>query len=640
MGRAVQWGAVCLLWAVPFSALADEPDPYAYNTVVRGRVVEERRPADDPAGFTTVLEIKDPPAGVELSALLERVPGLRIKDTGPGGRKGLSLRGTDSHQAVVFLDGVRLSSAAGAMDLSLLDPAHLQKVEVRRGGGSARFGADALGGVLSLSTPRLRSSARNKASVSYGSFNTIAARASRSAALIPKLRYLASASYRQSDGEFPYLHYLNKTEHTRGNNDTRMGELLLKADYLLSDSWQVGMINDLALGERGAPGVLDNSCATARQHDLRNLTALRLTAHDLWQPDSRLDMSLSHRFGQFNFSDPCAFNRASHTRSFDVGLNVRWGVPLPDVGRLDMGLELQEGLLQDLQGTLRDEWASRFTVGLFVSSKVQLLWRHLVLVPAVRLSMATGQTATVVPKVGMVVRPLLWTKSRWLVPLSLSANVGRSYRYPSFHELYVDLDSLRGNEDLRPEDAVEADVGLRWGHPVVDLEVVFFSRRIKDLILYAPVSLYLVEANNYSGASTDGVETSLNLRPGWGISLRAAYTYLRTRWGDPELRLPGHPEHRLATRLAWGYPFKGKGKPRWSVKLWAGATVESDMALDQHNNVLLDSRVLLSVGGQASYRWLSLSAEGRNLLDRRDLLDTLGFPLPPARFLVSLAAAL
>ena len=636
-----------LLLAAPSGRVwAEEPepapvaDPYDYHTVVRGRAVEERRPADDPAGFTTVLRIKDPPAGTELMTLLERVPGLRIKDTGPGGRKGLSLRGTDAHQAVVFLDGVRLSSAAGAMDLSLLDPAHLEKAEVRRGGGSARFGADALGGVLSLSTPRLRTRARNKASLSYGSFNSLAARASRSAALIKKLRYLASASYHQSDGQFSYLHHLNGTEHLRQNNDSRMGEMLLKADYLISDSWQVGLINDLALGERGAPGILDNTCATSRQQDLRNLTALRVTAYDLWLADSRLDLSLSHRFGQFRFYDPCEFNQPSHTQGFAVGASARWGVPLPGVGRLDAGLELQEGLLRDLQGTLQDPLSSRFSADLFVSSKVQLLWRHLVLVPAVRLSLATGQQATVVPKMGAVVRPLLWTKNRWLAPLALASNVGRSYRYPTFHELYVDLDSLRGNENLQPEDAVEADIGLRWRHKVVDLEVVYFSRRIKNLILYAPVSLYLVEANNYAGVTTDGVEASINMRPGGGVTLRAAYTHLRTRWGDPPLRLPGHPKHRLAARLTWGFPFKAQGKSRWSVKLWAGATVESDMALDQHNNVLLDSRVLLSAGGEASYRWLSLSAEGRNLLDRRDLMDTQGFPLPPARLLVSLSAAL
>ena len=43
--------------------------------------------------------------------------------------------------------------------------------------------------------------------------------------------------------------------------------------------------------------------------------------------------------------------------------------------------------------------------------------------------------------------------------------------------------------------------------------------------------------------------------------------------------------------------------------------------------------------GEPWLRWsfLALSAEGRNLLDKRDAVDTVGFPLAPARFFVSLS---
>ena len=64
------------------------------------------------------------------------------------------------------------------------------------------------------------------------------------------------------------------------------------------------------------------------------------------------------------------------------------------------------------------------------------------------------------------------------------------------------------------------------------------------------------------------------------------------------------------------------------------------MPLDRANNIAVKGRVLLSAGGSFRYRWVSLAAEGRNLLDRRDLLDSLGFPLPPARFLVSISGSI
>lgn len=634
--------ALLLGWLAGAAQVAaeDKAAGEAYETVVRGKV-DERRPEDDPAGFTTVLRIRSAPAGTSLPDLIRRVPGLRVRDRGPGGRQGLSLRGTDSHQAVVLLDGVRLGSATGGgVDLSMLDPAHLERVEVRRGGGSARFGSDALGGVLVLRTPRLRTSARTRASLSYGSFNAVAARASRSGSWRRRLRYLASASYRQSDGDFSYLHRINRTAHARQNNDSRVGQLLLKLDYLPTDSWRVALINDLALGERGAPGILDNACPTARQQDLRNMTAVQATLYDAAVTGSKLDLSLHHRFGRFAFEQPCEFNRPSRANGFDLGLSARWGVPLGRANRVDAGLELRQDMLQDLAGTLADEWTTRLGGDLFVSSKLALLRHHLVLVPAVRLALATGHGATVVPKLGLVLRPLRWTGRPWLARLALAANVGRSWRYPSFHELYVDLDSLRGNPELMPEDAVEADAGLRWNNKQLALEVVYFRRWINNLILYAPVSPFLVEANNYSGVSTEGVEAELRARPGWGLDLRAAYTFTRSRWGESALELPGHPPHRLAARLGWGFPFAGARKRSWSVRLWSAVTVESAMALDQFNNLFVDGRVLLAAGGAATWRWLTLSAEGRNLLDRRDLLDTLGFPLPPARFMVALSAAM
>lgn len=632
-----------LLLALPTGVRAEEPSQY--ETVVRGRAVDEERPADDPAGFSTVLRIKAPPAGTGLPQLVERVPGLRVRDSGPGGRKTLNLRGSGGHQAVVVLDGIRLSSGAGqGVDLSLLDPAHLERAEVRRGGGSARFGSAALGGVLVLSTPRMRSRSRSRASVGYGSWNTLAASASRSGAIARRLRYLASGSFRRSDGDFAYEHHLNHTPHVRANNDSQQGELLLKLDYLASDRWRVGALNDLALGERGAPGILDSPCSMARQGDLRNLAALKASRYDLLQQGSRLDLTAHHRFGSFRFRDPCAFNRASHTNGHDFGAAARWLLPMGKSGQLNAGVELREELLQDRlpanQRTLASSSVDRFNADLFISSKIRLLGGAIVGVPAVRLAAAGGHGATVVPKAGLVVRPLLWTANSWLTPLAVAGNIGRAFRYPSFHELYVDMDSLRGNPDLQPEDAVEGDLGLRWSREVASAEVAYFRRKIKNQILYAPVSPYLVEARNYDGVLTDGLEGSVRLRPGWGLRLEAAYTFTRSAWGEPALRLPGHPEHRLVTRIGWDYPHDQESNPAWTVRLWTGLTYESGMPLDQHNNVLLGPRVLLSAGGAGTWRWLTLSAEGRNLLDQRALLDNLGFPLPPARFLVSLSAAI
>jgi len=628
------------------SAWAEEEEDTRYETVVREESIEDQLPQDDPAGFATVIRVKDPLPGTGLERVVDRVPGLRVRDSGLGSRKTLSMRGADSQQVVVLLDGFRLSSpVGGGVDISLLDPAHLETVEVRRGGASARFGADAMGGVLVLRTPRLKSRPRNKVAVSYGSYNTVGARASRSASFSPKLRYLASASYRHSDGDFSYEDPdRGGQQRVRQNNDSNAAELLLKADYLISDHWQVGAINDLALAFCGAPGLITFPSATGRQQDLRNLTGLRLTRRDLLLRGDRLDIRLHHRYLRFVFDrDLETPIPEQHTlsHSFAAGAEATLAAPLGDTGRVDGGVSITGNFFRD-EDTDNPE---RLEASLWAASQTRLLDQHLVIVPAVRLALATGFGATVVPKLGLILNPLQWTANPWLTPLQVSANLGRSFRYPSFQEMYIRLDgfgAVAGNPDLSPEDSLDWDAGLRWRGRLLSLEVAFFQRYIKNTILFAPESATRIFARNYKSALAQGLEASLRVGTVLGLELGSSYTYTMTRFGDPpDYSLPGFPPHRVASRLGWRYPLAPKrGKGRWGLELWSGVVLESAMVLDRFNNFEEESRVLLSAGGSFSWRWLTLSAEGRNLLDKRDAVDTLNYPLPPARFLISLAAVI
>lgn len=620
------------------SGHADEP---GYQTVVHTDAVEQTQPRDDPSGFSTRLRIRDPAAGTGLARLLERVPGLRVRESG-GGQQGLSMRGADGRQVLVVLDGVPLSSpGTHGVDLSLLDPGHLEQVEVRRGGGSTRFGTDAVGGVLILRTPALRSRARSRASVGYGSFNTLAARVSRSATLRGgrrPLRYLVSGSYRQSDGKFPYVDE-NRVARVRENNDSRVGQVLLKLNQVLSERWRLGLTDDFSAADRGAPGMSQSSSTTARQSDLRNLTAFKLLRLDTLVRRGELELDLYHRYVRFRFDDPTPpLSRppvVSHNQCFTVGGGTRLSLPLSRRGAFHGGATLRGTLFHDAQ----TGDPNRLETDLWISSQTWFLDRHLLLVPAVRLAVATGFDPVVVPRMGLVLRPLRWTGKPWLAAVELAGNVGRSYRYPSFDEMFIRLDGFGPNPDLKPEDALDLDAGLRFRLRWLSLEAAYFRRWIGNLILFAPVSSFLVRADNYPGAAASGVEAAGEIRPGLGLSLRAAYTFTRTWWGEPAMNLPGHPRHRLVTRVGWerrgmGANTRASG---WGLECWVGATVESGMFLSRFNTTPEEGRVLLGTGAALSWRQLTLSAEGRNLLDRRDALDTVGFPLEPARFLVALA---
>jgi len=90
----------------------------------------------------------------DLPDLLADLPGVHIaRNGGRGQSTGLFLRGTNSGQTLVLLDGVRIDSATtGSAALESIPLAQIERIEVVRGPRSTLYGADAIGGVVQIFT--------------------------------------------------------------------------------------------------------------------------------------------------------------------------------------------------------------------------------------------------------------------------------------------------------------------------------------------------------------------------------------------------------------------------------------------------------------------------------------------------------
>ena len=81
------------------------------------------------------------------------VPGFMVaRSGGPGTLTSLFPRGGESDFTLVLVDGIRVNSFGGGLDLSQVPLADIDRIEVVRGPQSAIHGADAIGGVVQVIT--------------------------------------------------------------------------------------------------------------------------------------------------------------------------------------------------------------------------------------------------------------------------------------------------------------------------------------------------------------------------------------------------------------------------------------------------------------------------------------------------------
>lgn len=97
-----------------------------------------------------------------------------LQNGGPGGIANVRMRGGTSSQTLVLIDGAIVNSATlGSFNFAHLTTDNIEKIEIVRGAQSTLWGADAMGGVINITTKRGQGAPKAGAFFEYGSFNTL-----------------------------------------------------------------------------------------------------------------------------------------------------------------------------------------------------------------------------------------------------------------------------------------------------------------------------------------------------------------------------------------------------------------------------------------------------------------------------------
>ncbi|OIR18320.1 vitamin B12 transporter BtuB precursor [mine drainage metagenome] len=162
-----------MLCAVPSIVYAASDENLGEVVVTATRL---EQPLNQSLASTTVItaqDIRDSQAP-DVPTILRNVAGVEISQNGGIGKSsGVFLRGTNSDDVLVLVDGVRINSATTGMtslDQIMLD--QVDHIEVVRGNVSSLYGSEAIGGVIQIFTKHGHGAPSANVSAGLGSQGT------------------------------------------------------------------------------------------------------------------------------------------------------------------------------------------------------------------------------------------------------------------------------------------------------------------------------------------------------------------------------------------------------------------------------------------------------------------------------------
>jgi iron complex outermembrane receptor protein len=599
-------------------ARPEEPRPGPSEEIL----VEAPRlaPTRDRTSATTVVEA-DRFAGEskDVAALVATAPGVAVQEYGGLGQLStVSIRGATADGVKVLLDGLPLNTAAGGgVDLSTIPPAWVERIEIARGAEGARWGAGALGGAVNVVTRRSSPGAWS-GRLAGGSFATGSAGGDVAFAG-EGWGGLVAAGLDATGGRFPYRWDLTPSgpvrswlSSTRDHNRAGSGGLLAKG-WARAGQGRIDWLAQLSGGARDLPGPPGGETPGDGTREGRAL----LSARSLHPLSDALQLSLQVE-GRGESLDVTLRALSGTVRQREVAGTVsselRWsaGGHLLAAGLSAGGDRLEaDGL---------GEPRSRAEVGAWLADDIRLAGGRLRLAPVLRAE-RLGGFGGLSGKLG--------ASAALVGPLSARASAGRTFRAPSFAELFLEQGLLRPNPDLIPEKGTSADAALVVDGPLGLASLGAFAALYDDLIVYVPASFDRLAPANEARVLARGLEAELATAPlgRWGASASLAFTLLRaeTLRGKPT-EVHRDVPHRARQRL---YARLGLAPGVWE------AHAEAHLVGRQWNDALnLEPiRAALALHAGTSVRlwrepavWLHLDV--KNIADDRTLQDGYRNPLP------------
>ncbi|EQB17009.1 TonB-denpendent receptor [Sphingobium lactosutens DS20] len=605
-------------------ALAQSPDEMSDADGIVVTATRAPTPLDQVSASITVLDKAaiDRAQDIGAAELLLRTPGISLsRNGGYGTATSLRIRGAESEQTVVVIDGVKLndpSSTGGGYNFANLLIGDAQRIEVLRGPQSTLWGSQAIGGVVNIVTASPQAPLEGSFDIEAGSRDTVSARAALGGVSGPLSWRIGGQSF-TTDGISAIAPAFGGGERDGYTNRNVAG----RAELALGANASIDLRGYYSTGRVEIDGFGGDAPDYSHNREFVGYAGLNFTM---------LGGRLRNRIA-YNYTDtdrdsyspeleqPLSFEAAGKNRRFEYQ-----GIfDLSDRISATFGVENERSRFKSRSpsGSLSDPLPD------FVRGKAEItsVYGQLTVRPLDGLTINGGVRHDDHNRYGG--RTLFSAGGIWALPsgTTLRASYGEGFKAPSLYQLFSEY----GNVNLDPERAHgwEAGVQQAFFGDSLTIGATYFERTTTEQIIYngcdfgSTDPLCVVPGTdtprwgyylNVARAEAHGIEADAALRlGGWTLDGNYSWTVAEDRSAGTANEgnwLPRRPRHMANASVSYDFAF---GLTLGSAVRWAGKSYDN-----ASNATRLDDYTLVDL--RAEYRLnesVRLFARAENVFDEQ-----------------------
>ncbi|MCP3850203.1 MAG: TonB-dependent receptor [Gammaproteobacteria bacterium] len=566
---------------------------------------------------------------INLTEILETVPGIHINTNHFGNRPLVHMRGTGSLQTLLMVNGNDTSDLVWSFGIFWkgMPVSAIERIEVIRGPGSALYGADASAGVINVITKTAGKIEETEVGMRAGSFDTKAAFIQTGGEFY-EYDLALTAEFSTTDGPDPYINSdrnneAGKADYGWDNQDIRFsvtnGNFQFLANYVKHDNLETGMTGagyfdpvteaddkrlDLDLNYNNKHFSRDwGLMAKLHYQDLEYTSndGFQESPPDVDYPNGKINhMSSEERQISFDLS---GLYSGIEKHSIRMGAGYDWqdlysvkqqvnfgtgadgnpimpGEPIEDISDTDYAFA-PEKTRKIYHFFLQDTWA-------FAND-----WE---LTTGVRYDHYSDFGETVNPRIA-----LTWQNTK---NLTTKLMYGQGFRAPSYQELYAITSRSIPNANLEPEESETIELAFAYAATKnVRLGMNLFNFETKDVIARDVNRQY----QNSGTHKIQGIELEAKWQVTKEVLLSGNYTHRNP--DDNDYRQITEADQEAYFRSDWHF------HPDWNWNVQASwiadrERADSDMRSDINDYIITDTTLRYT----GLEQW-EFTASIRNLFD-------------------------